>query len=81
MSATLKPAPMTAKERQAAYRSRKRAIDTLNEEKADIKLYELSDVDVKLIQSMLRTRIELAANADAKTEYRDLSRRLELQSA
>lgn len=74
------PAPLTAAEKTAAARARRRAMQARVETMGlDEKVYVLTDVDVALIKSMLKTRIDLAGNADAKAEYRDLEVRLSRQ--
>jgi len=75
------PAPQTASEKTAAYRARQRAAKAIAETlQFGEKAYVLKDTDIPLIHNMLKHRIEMSANADAKAEYRDLADRLERQA-
>ena len=66
-------------ERQATYRARQKRVMRLRNPEVIYRI-EVSGYDVSLIQAMLATRMQLSANADAKAEYQDLSRRLDAQT-
>lgn len=74
------PRPLTAAEKTAASRARKRAAQAMLENlDNDERMVVLKVTDMQLIRNMLATRIDLAGNADARAEYRDLDTRIARQ--
>lgn len=72
---------LTAAERQSIYRAKKRVEkDKAPAHAAHERTLVLSNAYIDIIQSILRTRITLAANNDGKELFKDVLRSIELQS-